>query len=785
MAARHAALALPSPETSSPLWFDSPAKHWLGALPVGNGRLGAMVFGGAETERLHLSESTLWSGAPVQDNVNAQAREHLAPIRQMLFAGQYVEANEATGKYLLGKPDNFGTALPMAYLQFATETVADSGSYHRSLSLDDGIARVSFASAGVRYTREVFASHPAQVVVVRLGCERAGWLACEVRFAEPHLPGEITVENGNTLVLRGHAWESLHSDGKTGVAFEGRVRVVAEGGHVSASGQSLRIQGANAATLLVAAGTSFRDADFSAANQRVLRDAAARPYRELRAEHIADHRSLYRRVTLDLGPDTKTAHLPMDKRRSLLATADSDPALCAFFFQYGRYLTMAGSREDSPLPLALQGVWNDGRAAAMGWADDYHLDINTEQNYWVCETGALPECHAPVFSLLQKLHTRGSETARDEYGAQGWVADVTTDAWAYTAPGWGLGWSMFVTGGVWLATDLWTHYQFTGDTAFLRETAWPVLRDAARFYLSYMVEHPQKGWLVTGPSMSPENAFLAPGTDKACSISMGPTCDRVLVASLFSACISICDTLRVEPELRAQIATAQGKLPPFQIGSHGQLQEWLEDFKEAYPNHRHTSHLIALYPEDQISPTRTPALAQAARVTLERRTSQPDWEDTEWSRANLVNYYARLLDGEAAHKQLLGLMAHAADDSLLTYSRGGVAGAEDNIFAIDGNTAGAAGVAEMLLQSQADELHLLPALPHAWSEGNVRGLRARGGVAVDMQWSAGTLQRAQLLSPRDGEHRVRYGAMLRNVTLQADKPLRLTAAFFSGDTRQG
>ena len=326
---------------------------------------------------------------------------------------------------------------------------------------------------------------------------------------------------------------------------------------------------------------------------------------------------------------------------------------------------------------------------------------------------------------------------------------------------------MFVTGGVWIALQLWEHFLFAGDQAFLRDRAYPVLRDAARFFLSYKVEHPTKKWLVTGPSNSPENWFVAPDSGKPCSDSMGPTCDRVLVYSLFSACIQASKLLSLDEGLRAQLARAQDRLPPLQVGKHGQLQEWLEDFDEAEPNHRHTSHLIALYPEDQISPEKTPALAAAARVTLDRRIHQPNWEDTEWSRANLVNYYARLLDAEAAHRHLHGLIAHAADDSLLTYSRGGVAGAESNIFAIDGNTAGAAGIAEMLLQSHSGVLHLLPALPSKWSTGSVRGLRARGGITVSIFWQNGHLSSALVKADRETDLTIRYQSQTTRIHLRA------------------
>ena len=414
----------------------------------------------------------------------------------------------------------------------------------------------------------------------------------------------------------------------------------------------------------------------------------------------------------------------------------------------------------------------------MGWTDDFHLDINTEQNYWICEVGNLSECHAPVATLVEKLRMSGAETAHQMYGAPGWVTHVVTNPWGYTAPGWGLGWGTFVTGGVWIALQTWDHFRFSGDRMYLREKAWPVLREAAVFFLEYMVEDPGHKWLVTGPSNSPENWFVAPDSGKPCSDSMGPTCDRVLVCALLSACIAASEILGADPEFRARMITARDRLPPLQIGRHGQLQEWLEDFEEAEPNHRHTSHLIALYPENQISPEKTPALAAAARMTIERRIHQPNWEDTEWSRANLVNYYARLLDGDAAYHHLMGLMAHAADDSLLTYSRAGVAGAQSNIFALDGNTGGAAGVAEMLLQSQGDALHLLPALPRAWPAGSVRGLRARGGVTVSIFWRNGALTRAVLTADQSTDATVQYGSGRAKVQLPEGRRVCLLPAIF-------
>jgi len=764
-----------SPDT--PMWYDKPAERWLQALPVGNGRLGAMVFGGPGHERLHLTESTLWSGAPSTRNVNPAAREQIQTIRERLFAGRYTEAENLCQEYLLGRADQFGTAVPMAYLEIETLLTKPPEHYQRSLNLDEAVARVEFTSGTTTYRREVLASHPDSLIAVRIECSKTGGLSCNVAFAEPRLPGEVRVMGDDRLLLTGHAWERLHSDGQHGTKFQCQVRVIVEAGSVRAEGSRIIVRGADAITMLIAAASDFRGADLEQECANTLDAASTRSYASLRAAHAEDHSALYHRVSLDLGR-TETSRLPIDERRRRVTDDEHDPQLCALFFQYGRYLTIAGSRQDSPLPLALQGIWNDGLAASMGWTDDFHLDINTQQNYWLCEAGNLSECHAPVTKLVEGLRVSGAETARQMYGAPGWVTHVVTNAWGYSAPGWGLGWGMFVTGGVWIALQLWEHFRFNGDRTYLRDRAYPILRDAAIFFLSYMVEHPQKKWLVTGPSNSPENWFVAPDSGKPCSDSMGPTCDRVLVYALFSSCIDASAVLGVDEKLRMQIAAARDRLPPLQIGKYGQLQEWLEDFEEAEPNHRHTSHLIALYPESQISPEKTPHLAAAARVTLDRRIHQPNWEDTEWSRANLVNYYARLLDSEAAHRHLIGLIAHAADDSLLTYSRAGVAGADNNIFAIDGNTAGAAGIAEMLLQSQGEALHLLPALPSAWPAGSIRGLRARGGITVSIFWRNRRLTSATLRSDRDMESTVRYQSGIVKVWLPAGARVRVLPVIF-------
>ena len=500
------------PKKEEELWFASPATRWMEAVPLGNGRIGAMVYGGAAAERIDLTESTVWSGAPSDGDVSPTALENLPRIRQLMFDGKYAEGGEICRQHLLGSPASFGTHLPMASLQIAFAGDNSPSRYRRSLNLDEAIAHVDYTSDKLRFQREVFSSNPADVLVTRLTCDHPASVSCDISFANLALPGEVTVESNETLILKGHAFEHLHSNGKQGVAFVTRVRVLADGGRIVTNNGALHVSHADSVTLLVAIATNYRGGDPAARCVQTLESLRNKTYTELRAAHVEDHQALYRRMSIDLGTNPVAERKPTDQRRKAVRAGDADPGLSALFFQFGRYLTIAGSRPSSPLPLALQGIWNDGLASSMGWTDDFHLDINTQQNYWLAEVGNLSECQAPLFDFIDQMRLAGQSTARKMYGAPGWVAHVVTNPWGFTAAGWGLGWGIFPTGGLWLAMQLWQHYQFTGDKQFLQQRVYPVYKDAAEFFLAYMVQHPQRGWLVTGPSVSPENWFIAPAS---------------------------------------------------------------------------------------------------------------------------------------------------------------------------------------------------------------------------------------------------------------------------------
>jgi alpha-L-fucosidase 2 len=751
----------PVKEKGPELWYNQPANEWMQSLPVGNGRLGAMVYGGIAEETIALNEVTLWSGEPDPEQEIPFGKEKLAKIRQLFFDGKIKEGHEVADKDMIGFFHTYGTHLPFGDLALDFQHNGSAEDYRRSLDLSKALAQVSYTVDGVRFTREVFCSNPDQVLVVHLKADKKKSISLQGRMK---MLREATSEiKDNAFLLKGKV--DYPRFGKGGVDFVGKIQFKTKGGSIEADGESLRITEADEVTILIDINTNFALPNPEQACVQHLSAADKKDYKTLLQQHISDFSNLFDRVELSIG--TPKNDLPTDERLSQLKNEVDDPDLMALFMQYGRYLLISCSREDSPLPGNLQGLWNDGLACSMMWTCDYHLDINTEQNYWLSNVANLPECNAPLFNFIDYLAEAGSKTAMNVYGSPGWVAHTVVNVWGFTSPGIVTSWGLFPTGGVWLASHLWEHYRYTNDTVFLRNVAYPLLKQSAVFMQDYMVINPNNGYLVTGPSDSPENFYSLEG--KTYTLSMMPTCDNVLVRELFTACIESTKILDCDEAFRDSLQQSFDKLPPLKIGQHGQLQEWFEDYEEPSPNHRHTTHLLALYPFNQVSLLQTPELAKAAAVSIERRVTHKRWEDVEWSRANMINFYARLREPEKALHSVKMLMTEAARENMLTISAKGIGGAQWDIFVLDGNEAGAAGIAEMLLQSQEGFVELLPVLPTQWNTGHFKGLCVRGGGEVDVEWSEGIVRNAVLRANMDNTFRLKIPGEITHYRLTKNK----------------
>ena len=748
------------------LVYSRPSAKWMGALPLGNGRLGAMVYGGTDVETIALNEVTMWSGQPDPEANNLCGPDRLREMREAFLSGDYKRGNDLGWQYLCGHGKSFGTNLPFGDLLIETGG-GDVSGYRRELALAEAVARVGFVCGGTRFSREYFASNPAQALVVRYTADKAHALSATVSMRMLR-HSEVTAR-ANQIDITGDA--RFDKNGEGGVRFRGIVRVMADGGSVRAVGDRLVVDRADAMTIIVDIRTDFQNLNYRSQCLNTVETAASRPYDELKREHVADFKAIFDRMDIDLGRPTTDANTT-DEMFAEAHKGLSNPAFDALFFKYGRYMQISSSRENSPLPSNLQGIWNDNLACNMPWTCDYHLDINIQQNYWSANIANMAETNAPLFTYIGLLAKYGSVTARKMYGCGGWVAHTINNVWGDTAPGSACSWAMNVTAGAWMATHLWTHYEYTLDKDYLREVGYPLLKETAQFFVDYMVEDPKTGYLLSGPSISPENGFR--GADgRGYSLSMMPTIDRAVIYDIYNACIQSAKILGIDDDFSRRLQRDIKKLPPLRLLDNGELAEWYLDVVRDDPSHRHASHLLALYPFGQISPFKTPGLAEGCRLFLENQTSHANWEDTEWTRGNNINFYARLLDGEKAYESLKGLYTGFMRENLMTVSPAGIAGAESDIFSFDATEAAVAGVCEMLLQSYDGMLNFLPALPKAWKNGSIKGVCARGGIEADFAWKNRKVVSATLRSRVDQTVSVRVNGKEKTVELKAGVPFTL------------
>jgi len=743
------------------LWLGQPAGRWLDAFPIGNGALGAMIFGGTEDERLALNHENLWRGV-TRDRTTPEAHVHLPEIREALLSGRFVEGTELAGQYLGGNARRVQPYQPAGDLTVHLPGHAAAAQYRRTLKLASGIAEVRYQIGTVAHLREAFASAEDGVIVLRLSANAAGALSATIALARLADP-DCTVQGwarADRLGLIGHFPE--------GITFAIEARLLVTGGTASPGhGASVRVAGADEVLVVLTLATDYHRPDPAAQCTRHL-DGVALDFFTLRERHVAEHRTLFDRVRLEIAGDPAVEALPADARLRRLREGGDDPAIIARYFQYGRYLLMACSRRCDQ-PGNLQGVWNE--ELRPPWDADFHLDINLQMNYWPAEVGNLPECLEPFLRFIERTVPEAKKAARDLYNCGGIYMPITTDAWYRATPEAPV-WDCWTGAAAWLGQHLWWHYEFTQDVDYLREHAYPYLKLVAEFYADYLVRDAQ-GRLVTVPSQSPENAFVGGGVPV--SLCVGVTMDFLLIREVLEHCLQASELLRCDAKLRAGWEAILRDLPPYHIGKHGQLQEWLEDVEEAEPGHRHVSHLYGIFPGEAMTPERLPECYRAARVSLERRLVHGGGH-TGWSRAWTAVLWARFCEGSLAYAHLVHLVTDFATDSLLDLH-------PPQIFQIEGNLGGTAAVAEMLLQSHGGVLRLLPALPPQWPTGAVTGLRARGGYTVDLAWRDGALLEARLTADHAGPCRLRCadaalhaacGAIPIPLTREPDGTLTLT-----------
>ncbi|SKB76095.1 glycoside hydrolase family 95 protein [Daejeonella lutea] len=755
-----------SQEKDLKLWYQQPATTWVEALPVGNGRMGAMVFGNVQYERIQLNEESIWAGKKISID-NPGSASHLKEIQQLLLNGENAKAHELSTKFMLAIPNRFRShqTLGDIFIDFGLQ--GSPKEYERNLDLSTGVATTTYVIDGIKFKREVFASGPHDCIVVRITSDKPNSINCKINLSRER-DATVNSYGQNSLLMNGQIVDVDDSNGEGGLnmKFGAILKASSADGTIQSANNSILVKSASNLTILLTSASDYslpkldfdRSIDVKAACDKIIANASAKQYEEIKKSSVDKHRELFDRVTLDLGGND-LSRIPTDKRLNAVKNGSADPQLIQLYFQYGRYLLIASSTSPGVLPANLQGVWNDHYDAP--WDSDYHTNINLQMNYWPSEVTNLSETNESLFNFIDAYRLPGRETAKGMYNAKGWTMHHATDIFGKTGINAAIQYGVSPLAAAWLTLHLWEHYQFTGDKKFLKERAYPIMKEAAEFVQTFLIED-KHGRLVTAPSMSPENAFKLANGEKH-QITYAPTIDIEIIMALYNACIESAEILKSDQHFAAGLKKTLTRLPAIKVSPKtGGIQEWIEDYDEAEPGHRHISHLLALYPADLITPDQ-PELFAAAAKTLERRLANGGGH-TGWSRAWIINFYARLLDGEKAYENVVALLQKSTLSNLF-----------DNHppFQIDGNFGGTAGIAEMMIQSHQDYIKLLPAMPQVWANGSVKGLCARGGFEVNMKWQNGKVSECSVTSKQGNRLKINVNGKAIDLRTKAGQTYKL------------